>query len=89
LIHYHNKDLDKWINQLVNSGANFKYIIDKYPENKDRFNYDFLTSWKAGLFFNPLSFAIAKMKAKLFGGVMNYIIFRYLYAGSIYRSLKK
>ncbi|NOR44798.1 MAG: glycosyltransferase [Candidatus Delongbacteria bacterium] len=89
LLHYHDKSLDKWVNQLENSGANFKYVIEKYPEYNDRFNYDFLTSWKAGLLFNPCSFAIGKMKAKLFGGIMNFIIFRFLFAGALYRGLKK
>ncbi|MDA3839082.1 MAG: glycosyltransferase [Candidatus Delongbacteria bacterium] len=89
LNHYHDKDIDQWVKQLENSGVNFKHIIEKYPENTDRFNYDFLTSWKAGLIFNPMFFAIGKMKTKLFGGMMNFIMYRYLFAGSIYRSLKE
>ena len=89
LIHYHDKSIDEWVNQLEMSGANFRYILDQYPGYRVRFNYDFLTSWKAKIIFNPVNFAVAKIKAKLFGNTFNYIFFRYLFAGAIYRSLKK
>ena len=89
LIHYHDKSIDEWVEQLENSGSNFRYIIDNYPEYNDRFNYEFLTSWKAKVIFNPCSFAIGKIKAKIFGGVLNFMLFRYLFAGAIYRGMRK
>lgn len=89
LIHYHDKNVYEWIDQLENSGKNLEYLIEKHPGFKSNIRYGLLTSFAGRLAFNPLFLAVEKMKAKHSRGFYGHINYTFLFYAAIYRSLTK
>jgi len=89
LIHYHDKNVFEWIDQLENSGKNLKYLIEKHPSFKKCIRYDLLTSVIGTLAFNPLFYAAEKLRAKHSKGFFGNINYSFLFYAAIRRSLVK
>jgi GT2 family glycosyltransferase len=89
LLHYHDKDVFEWLEQLENSGANLRYLISRHPEFKKNIRYGILTSFPGAIAFNPLFVWSEKLKAKSSRGFFGYINYSFLFYAAIRRSLKK
>lgn len=89
LIHYHDKDVYEWVEQIENSGRNLNYLIQKHPGFKNNIRYGLLTSFAGYLAFNPLFMAVEKMKAKHTRGFLGHINYTFLFYAAIYKSLTK
>jgi len=86
MFHYDSKSIVQLVRQLSGSGENFNHIMKKYPQYKNRFQFDFLNSTIAKIIFNPLFFCIMLFFGIILPGKLSFPFFKYLYIGSIYRS---
>ncbi len=88
LKHYHDKNVDEWIEQIEKSGNNLKYLINKHPQFKKKIHYSLLNSFIGAVIFNPLFVWSEKLKAKRSRGFLGYLNYSYLFKAAIYRSLR-
>jgi GT2 family glycosyltransferase len=89
LMHYHDKNVYEWLDQLENSGKNLKYLMEKHPSFKKSIRYNLLTSVLGCIAFNPLFVWSEKLKAKNSKGFFGYINYSFLFYAAIYISLNK
>lgn len=87
ILHYHDKTLDDWCNQLYNSAGNYMELLDKYPDYKDDLGYNFFKSFKAKfLFYKPF------LKLYKYGSLLPIFISKYffklLFAGMLFQGVK-
>ncbi len=89
LLHYHDKTVFQWLDQLENSGKNLSLLIQKYPEFRKNIRYGLLTSTFGSIVFNPFFYTMGKFKSKFIKGFLGRINLSYLFYSSMKRSLKK
>jgi len=89
LIHYHDKTVEEWVEQIENSGRNLKYLVEKHPSFKKSIRYNLLASALGSIAFNPLFVWSEKLKAKKSKGFFGYINYSFLFYAAIYISLNK
>ncbi|PID27218.1 MAG: hypothetical protein CR982_06380 [Candidatus Cloacimonadota bacterium] len=85
-IHIHNKNVEEWSNQLINSGKNLKIIVDNYPMYRDRFNYDILSNKSFSIIFNRITLNILIRLSYFFPSRIKFI-YRLIFIISVYLGL--
>lgn len=89
LLHYHDKDVFEWLDQIENSGKNLKYLIQKHPGFKKMIKYNILTSVLGSIAFNPFFVWSERLKAKSSRGFFGRINYSYLFYSAVRKSLIK
>lgn len=89
--HFHDKSIETWSNQLINSGKNFNLMLNKYPEYRERFGSKFFDTIFACMIFNLPIFMFFIYSAKVMKFVPQIIanvILRYIFSASVFRGYK-